>query len=462
MRPPPLRASVWPALWSLLALACEPPLEVPPAGPDLSEAAAAYLIDWGGGPRILRLRSEGRLQWSALYEQTLDLELWTYGCREPLPVEVTDWGPLPECLPPPALRLRLNEAKTGWEPTPSDTPHAAPICDVCTQRPTVGVQLDLPASQREGGFGAATWIDDQSALVVVHPQGNEPPLSTLFWIGPTEVRALEVELPAGRTLPRLGAVGRSGQDLIAVGDGVWRLSLEPSSTDVRKVVFSLESDTTTTAEGLERAHGGVFEAPWGATLLASGNGGLYRRTGGPLLRLEAARTPVPNVRDGHAVSFARFDADQVIAVGPGSQVSLDEGFRVRMTHYLVLRADRAPEPRPLPMLVLPLATVAHREQVYVLDRTGTLWRLKDVDQPQLVQADLLNEGWLGYLGDRLLVTGKNGSVQALDPAVGRPCPSTSVTQAATILSGEQRALLVADEAQSVTWVTDPFAAGCGP
>lgn len=447
---------------AMLGLGCQSPIELPFVGPALSEGTTVYLID--GQRRImLRLRPERLFRWSSEAEQPIDPELWVYRCEAPLPVEVPDWGPLPECLPPPNQRLLLDAEKTGWVSRSLDEPTPAPLCDACTLRPTSGLQLNLPDTGREMSFAAATWLDDDSALLAVHNRGAEPPLSSLWWIGPSEVRALETELPSGRAIPRLGALGRSGGELIAMGDGIWRLGLEPSSAAPNRVIFSLASDTTTTASGLGRAQGGVWETPWGATLLAGGNGGLYQRTGGPLRRLlDARQASDPNARDGHLVSFAAFDAAHGVAVGPGSWVLTDGANRVAMTHYLALRPDHLPEPHPLPMRVLPLATIAHRGQVFVLDRAGALWRLADLDDPQLLRADLLNEGWLGALGDRLLVTGKNGYLQSFDPRLGLLCPSTLVPEAATILSGEDRALLVADEALSVTWVTNPVAVGCGP
>lgn len=430
-----------------LGAACANPDVVRLDGLELSPQEVYLLIDVRPeGLRVRRLREGTAWQLSQADDQPLTLEVWAYDCAGRLPDPPT-WGPAPDCVPPPKRRHAYNPDAARWLPV---EPTALPLIDLCTDCELSRLrQVPFGFPPRPAPYLASSvLLAPDRVLALVGDGTSQVPLS-YFWIKEAEVRALDLAGPVGFEAPHLGAMlKRADGGLLGVGKSLWRLRLLPED-DPTTLQFEPWAPDLPEVEDLSEGRGAAAQVSSAATILVSALGGVYELGPRGLSRLRAPRPSSGNL-GAHPVELAPFGANRHLVVGVGDGTTPGPDAPVEMTDYGVITWDPRTQTSTLTVYSTPSrprGAASVGVQAFLSDQAGALWRVRDQGL-ELLASNLLDNGPIGALGDRLLLSGAKTLIQQVVLDSVEACEAEPAVVTLRILSGERSAYLLSGEGGS--------------
>lgn len=431
----------------VLGAACATPDPLPLDGLELTAQEVYLLIDARPeGRRVRRLQEGAAWHWSQAEDLPLTLELWAYDCAGRLP-DPSTWGPAPDCLPPPKRRHAYNPEAERWQPVEAT---AAPLIGPCTECELSRLrQVPFEFPRRPVPYlASAVLLSPDRVLALVGDATTQVPPS-YFWIKEAEVRALEVTGPVGNGPPHLGAMlKRADGVLLGVGESLWRLRLVPED-DPTTVQFEPWAPGLPELEELAEGRGAAAELSSEAAILVSALGGVYQL--GPR-GLSQVRAPRPRIagQGSHPVELVPFGTNRHLVVGVGDGTTPNAEAPVEMTDYGLITWDPGTQTSTVivyPTPGRPRGAASVRGRAYLSDQAGALWRVRD-QGIELLASNLLDNGPIGALGDRLLLSGAKTLIQQVLLDSVEACEAEPAVVTLRIISGERSAYLLSGEGGS--------------
>lgn len=443
--------------------ACTPdPLSL--NGPAPSPGEILVLVEHGAQRPVVASRFDPAL--GATWAQSSEaraLELWSYSCAEDLPRKNEGWWESPSCLPAPFRRLGYDRDAKTWSPLAEGSTTPLPLCDPCRRG-----RLNVQSFQHTLSFvkpevGAALWIGPGRALFVVQENGPEaPPVDLWYWVvrGEAEPRPLALAGPG----PRIGALTRLADGrILAVGDQLWRLQLEPNEEAPERVALSPWPSPSVPLPDMTARLSAVLEGPNGELWLGSSVGALSWLRGGVVQQLLPSRRLQ---KPFHAVTLDWIGAPErrrLLTVGVGQDVDvLGADGSIEMNTYFVVdlalsQTSSIPRTSSFPLPLNARASLAVEEpggrRGYVVDREGQLWRVENNGAPAMLLDGQIKGGPFAPLGDGLLIMGSRGGAQLYSPREGKRCDAEQVGRAGQVWGGPEELVAVDFPGNSGAWLT---------
>lgn len=454
----------WGAPILLGMMACVHPERIIPEAEGPPSGEVLVLVEHGGQGPVLASRFEPGLgrTWAQSTEER-QLELWSYDCAEDLPRKREGWWESPPCLPEPLRRLHYDFAADVWSPVLAGASTPVAFCDPCRRERLNVRPFELTQALQRPELGASLWVGPGRALFVIQERGPDGPAAdTWHWseLGEPRPRPLTLVGPA----PRIGALTRLADGrILAVGDQLWRLQLEPDEQAPERVTLSPWPVPHPTLPGMTERLSVALEHENGDLLLGSSAGALSWLRAGSLRPLIGPRV---HSKPFHPVSMSwvgAFDHLRLAAVGLGSDFDIiTDDNSIEMNVYLVINLEPTetttiPEVSTYQLPLNPRALTAveedRRHRGYVVDYEGQLWRLENNDTPEMLLGAGLRGGPLAKQGDSLLIMGARGGVQLYSVRDRQRCDAEQVGRAAIISSGPDETFAIDYGADSGAWLT---------
>lgn len=431
----------------LLGAACVNPEVVRLDGLEFTSQEVYLLIEVRPeGLRVRRLDQEAEWPWARLREERLTLQVWAYDCAGRLPDPPT-WVPAPSCLPPPKRRHAYDPDAARWWPV---EPTDAPLIDACTECELSRLrQVPFEFPRRSVPYLASSVLlsPDRVLALVGDATSQVPP--SYFWIKEAQVRALDLAGPVGFGAPHLGAmVKRSDGVLLGVGKLLWRLRLVPED-DPTTLQFEPWDPGLPELEELAEGRGAAAEVSSAATILVSALGGVYQLGPQGVSRVKAPRPRISG-QGAHPVEMVPFGPNRHLVVGVGVGTPPGPEMPVELTDYGLITWDPATQTSTVtvyPTAGRPRSAASVGGQAFVSDQAGALWRVRDQGL-ELLASNLLDNGPMGALGERLLLSGAKTLIQQFRLDTLQPCEAEPAVTTLRIISGERSAYLLSGEGGS--------------
>ncbi|MBK6687216.1 MAG: hypothetical protein IPG45_22290 [Deltaproteobacteria bacterium] len=423
----------------VLGPACVVPVPVTLDGLETHPDEIYVVIDASrDGRRVLRLEEGADLYWASPKEVPVRLELWAYDCPGRLP-DGPDWAPPPDCLPPPKRRHLYDPDAQRWETLDEGANLLVEVCSNCELSRLQQAGFEFP---RPNPYLASAVLIASAQLLVVVGGDAAPP--AYYLIKGDRVRALTLEGLSGEPPPQLGAmVKRTDGTLFGMGTSLWRLRLEPEA-DPTSLHFEPWMPGLPQFDELSEGRGAAAEISADSMILVGAHGGVFELTRRGLQRLKAARALTGGLGN-HPVDLLPLGPRRLFVVGVGEgKMPRPSTEQIEMADYGLITSDAVTDTSTVtlvPFPQLPRAATVVDGRVYVSDQTGTFW-VVGPDGPELLVPNIIDNGPIGTLGDRILASGSVTLIQQIDLDPFEVCEAEPVAPAERIISGESSAYVL--------------------
>lgn len=426
----------------VLGPACVVPVPVTLDGLETHPDEIYVVIDASrDGRRVLRLEEGADLYWASPKEVPVRLELWAYDCPGRLP-DGPDWAPPPDCLPPPKRRHLYDPGTQRWNELDVGAELLVEICSNCELSRLQQAGFEFPRRPMPY-LASAALIAPAQLLVMI---GGEAVPPAYYLIKEERVRALALEGFRGET-PHLGAMlKRADGTLFGMGSSLWRLRLEPED-DPTSLHFEPWMPGLPQFDELSEGRGAAAEISAESMILVGAHGGVFELTRGGLHRRLKSRALVGGLGN-HPVDLLPLAPRRLFIVGVGEgKMPRPANEQIEMADYGLVVSDAVTDTSTVTLVPFPrrprAATVVNG-QVYVSDQSGTFWVVRP-EGLELLAPNIIDNGPIGTLGDRILASGSASLVQQVLPDPFKVCEAESAAPAERIISGETSAYVISGE-----------------
>lgn len=231
-----------------------------------------------------------------------------------------------------------------------------------------------------------------------------------------------------------------------MGSRLWRLRLEPKA-DPTTLHFEPWMPDLPRVDELAEGRGGAKEISAESMILVGAHGGVFELDRQGLRRLRAPRALAGGLGN-HPVDLLPFGPRRLFVVGVGEgKMPRPANQQVEMADYGLIVSDAATHTSTItlvPFPRLPRAATEVKGQIYVSDQAGTIWGVRP-DGPELLVPNIIDNGPIGTLGDRILASGSKTLVQQISPDPFEACEAEEAAPAERIISGETSAYLLSGQ-----------------